>query len=164
MLAAATKLVADANAAVEAHNEIVRNITKERADLTGQVWKYVLEIELKADLSAYATKRAGISAAITNLNTQIQEATTSKLGIMKDIKALEKSATSIEPTIDGINALLKSFGFRSFSLAKADDGRSINWFVLTVAMQRNRLARASAHSSRSFTFTIYSKVARTRVE
>jgi wobble nucleotide-excising tRNase len=89
MLAAATKLVADANAAVEAHNEIVRNITKERADLTGQVWKYVLEIELKADLSAYATKRAGISAAITNLNTQIQEATTSKLGIMKDIKALK---------------------------------------------------------------------------
>jgi wobble nucleotide-excising tRNase len=41
MLAAATQLVADANAAVEAHNEIVRNITKERADLTGQVWKYV---------------------------------------------------------------------------------------------------------------------------
>ncbi|MBV6322148.1 AAA family ATPase [Duganella violaceipulchra] len=122
MLAAATKLVVDANAAVAAHNEIARNITKERASLTGQVWKYVLEVELKADLAAYTAKRAGLMAAITKLGSQIQEASASKVTKTKEIKELEKSATSIEPTIEGINGLLKSFGFRNFSLAKADDG------------------------------------------
>nr|WP_315392244.1 AAA family ATPase [uncultured Duganella sp.] len=122
MLAAASKLIADANAAVAAHNEIAKNITKERADLTGQVWKHILEVELKADLSAYSGKRAGLAAAITKLGGQIQEATASKAAKAKEIKELEKSATSIEPTIEGINSLLKSFGFRNFSLAKADDG------------------------------------------
>ncbi|NYE62463.1 wobble nucleotide-excising tRNase [Duganella sp. 1224] len=122
MLASATKLVADANAAVTAHNEIARNITKERANLTGQVWKYVLEIELKAELTAYTAKKAGLTAAISKLGLQIQEATASKAAKAKEIKELEKSATSIEPTIEGINSLLKSFGFRNFSLAKADDG------------------------------------------
>ena len=36
LLATASKLVADANAAVGAHNEIAKNISKERADLTKQ--------------------------------------------------------------------------------------------------------------------------------
>jgi wobble nucleotide-excising tRNase len=122
MLASAAKLVAAANLAIAAHNEIARNITKERADLTSQVWKYVLEVELKADLASYTTKRAGLMAAISKLGAQIQEETTSKAAKAKEIKELEKSATTIEPTIDGINNLLKSFGFRNFSLAKADDG------------------------------------------
>ena len=121
-LTAATRLIADANAAIVAHNGIARNIAKERSDLTAQVWKYVLEIELKADLAANASKRVGIGTAITKLNAQILEAGASKLIVAKDIKGLEKSTTSVEPTIDGINALLKSFGFRSFQLAKAYDG------------------------------------------
>eukprot|EP01034_Spumella_vulgaris_P037182 gene37182-45868_t len=108
MLAAASKLVADANAAVAAHNQIAKNITKERADLTKQVWKHILEVELKAELTTYAGKRV--------------EANASKVAKAKEIKELEKSATSIEPTIEGINGLLKSFGFRNFTIAKADDG------------------------------------------
>lgn len=122
MLAAASKLVADANAVVAAHNEIAKNITKERADLTKQVWKYILEVELRAELTSYTGKRAGLNAAITKLNGQIQDANASKVAKAKEIKELEKSATSIEPTIEGINGLLKSFGFRNFTIAKADDG------------------------------------------
>jgi len=40
-----------------------------------------------------------------------------------EIKKLEKSTTSIQPTIDGINDLLKSFGFTGFSLAKSEQDR-----------------------------------------
>ena len=122
LLVAASKLIASANASVVAHNEIVKNITKERADLTEQVWKHVLEIELKTELAAYLVKRGSLNLAIANLGTQIQDANTSKIAKFKEIKELEKSATSIEPTIEGINDLLKSFGFRNFTIAKADDG------------------------------------------
>lgn len=122
MLAAASKLVEEANAAVEAHNEIAKNISKERADLTKQVWKYIVEVELKADLTNYTARRAGLNAAIAKLTGQIQEGNTSKLAKINEIKELEKSTTSIEPTIDGINGLLNSFGFRNFTISKADDG------------------------------------------
>jgi wobble nucleotide-excising tRNase len=81
-----------------------------------------LEIELKADLKVYPAKRNGLNAAISSLNGQIQEANAAKMAKSKEIEALERSATSIEPTIVGINGLLKSFGFRNFSIAKADDG------------------------------------------
>ena len=54
--------------------------------------------------------------------TQVESATTDKNAKVAEIRALEKQTTSIQPTIDGINAILKSFGFRSFSLAKAGKG------------------------------------------
>lgn len=121
-LSSVGKLILDANAAVATHNEISRNIAKERRDLTAQVWKYVLEAELKAELASFSGKKAGINAAISKLTTQIQEATTAKANLDNQIKALEKTTTSVQPTIDGINDLLQSFGFRSFSLAMADGG------------------------------------------
>lgn len=37
---------------------------------------------------------------------------------------MERHTTSIQPTIDGINSLLSSFGFRGFNLAKAASGTS----------------------------------------
>lgn len=122
VLAAASKLVADANAAVDAHNEIAKNIRKEREALTKQVWKYILEVELKTELAAYIGKRNGLNAAIVKLEGQVREAFTSKALKQKEIKDLERSATSIEPTIGGINGLLKSFGFQNFSIAPVDDG------------------------------------------
>jgi wobble nucleotide-excising tRNase len=122
LLATAAKLIADANTAVRAHNEIASNISKERADLTKQVWKHILEVEIKTELAAYTVKRNGLNAAIIKLDSQIQEAIALRAAKAKEIKELEKVATSIEPTIEGINGLLKSFGFRNFTIAKADDG------------------------------------------
>lgn len=122
LLATAAKLITDANAAVRAHNEIAKNINKEREDLTKQVWKHILEVEIKTELDAYTVKRNGLNAAIVKLGSQIQDAIAMRSAKDKEIKALEKSATSIEPTIDGINGLLKSFGFQNFTIAKADDG------------------------------------------
>lgn len=151
MLAAASKLVADANAAVAAHNEIVKNITKERADLTTQVWKHVLEVELKADLTTYEGKRGGLNAAITKLNGQIQEANTLKMAKAKEIKELEKSATSIEPTIEGINSLLTSFGFRNFTIAKADDGA----FYKLVRVDGSDAKDSLSEGERSFVTFLY---------
>lgn len=122
LLATASRLIAAANAAVRAHNETARNISKERADLTKQVWRYILEVELKTELAVYTGKRSGLNSAIAKLESQIQDLLALREAKTNEINELEKAATSIEPTIEGINGLLKSFGFRSFTIAKADDG------------------------------------------
>lgn len=41
-----------------------------------------------------------------------------------ELQTLEKQITSIQPTLDAINKLLISFGFQSFKLEKAADGKS----------------------------------------
>jgi wobble nucleotide-excising tRNase len=118
-LAAAQTLLATAGEQVRAHNETVANIDRERATLTGQVWKYVVAVELKDAIAEYQRKKTAAESAIHSLNEQIkgeQKAYNVKLA---EIRSLEKSITSIQPTIDAINSLLASFGFAGFKLAKA---------------------------------------------
>lgn len=115
-------LIDAANVSVAKHNEMVANLTQERSELTAQVWKYLIDVELKADLATYDTKRDGLTKAIAGMTAKIDTTTTDKRTKAAEIRTLEKETTSIQPTIDGINALLSFFGFRGFSLAKTDSG------------------------------------------
>lgn len=151
MLSAASKLIAEGNAAVASHNEIAKNITKERADLVTQVWKYIVEVELKSELTTYLWKRKNLISAITNLNGQIQGANTSKAAVERELRELEKLATSIEPTIEGINSLLKSFGFRNFTIARADDGP----FYKLVRVDGSDAKDSLSEGERSFVTFLY---------
>lgn len=122
-VASAIKALIDAaNALITNHNKMVANLAQERSDLTAQVWKYLLEVELKTDLADYDTARNGLNKAIADMTAKIGAATTDKGTKAAEIRALEKDTTSIQPTIDEINALLSSFGFRGFLLAKAGNG------------------------------------------
>lgn len=117
-------LVDETNALVAEHNKMVANLSQERSELRTQVWKYLLEMELKSDLAAYRQSRIDLDKAVAALETKIKEAKTEKERMQGEIRQLERQTTSIQPTIDGINALLSSFGFRNFSLAKGEDGAS----------------------------------------
>ena len=101
---------------------MVENLAQERRNLTAQVWKYLLDAELKTDLVDYETGRNGLNKAIAEMEAKISAATTDTATKAAEIRVLEKETTSIQPTIAEINALLSSFGFQSFLLAKADNG------------------------------------------
>ncbi len=116
-------LIDDANTKVAAHNTMVANLPTERATLIAQVWKFVLE-ELKTDLAAFKTSKDGLVKAVRAMTTKITTATLEKKRKEGEIRELEKQITSIQPTIDGINSLLNSFGFQGFKLAKAASGTS----------------------------------------
>ncbi len=116
-------LIDTANTQVVAHNNMVENLATERTILTAQVWRFILE-ELKTDLATYETAKDGVDKAITAMTTQITAATTEKTMKAAEIRALEKQSTSIQPSIDGINSLLSSFGFQGFKLAKAASGNA----------------------------------------
>jgi wobble nucleotide-excising tRNase len=116
-------LIDSANGQIVAHNKMVANLATERATLTSQVWKFVLD-ELKTDLAAFKVAKGGLDKAITALTAQIATATNDKAKKVVELRGLEKQATSVQPTIDGINQLLASFGFQGFKLEKAASGTS----------------------------------------
>lgn len=120
LIAEASKVVADANAQVVKHNAIVANFAQEKRFLSSQVWKFIVESELGQELTAFAKASDGISKAITSLTDQVKKKTEEKDKAALALKTLEKSATSIQPTINAINSLLKSFGFHTFTLAQAE--------------------------------------------
>jgi len=104
-----------ANAKIKEHNDRIDNISKEKKTLTSQIWRFIVE-EIKLTYETYDTNKSGINAAITKLQTDIKDLEQKEKEKLGEIKELEKKITSIQPTIDAINLLLKSFGFVGFSL------------------------------------------------
>ena len=115
-----TNLIEIANNKIKTHNELVDNSKNERKILTDQIWRFVIE-ELNHDLEIYIKKKNCLQKAITNLNLKIKEKKREKDKKTDELQNLERQRTSIQPTIDAINKLLKSFGFANFSLAKASE-------------------------------------------
>lgn len=116
-------LIDDANIQVAAHNSMVANLATERTTLISQVWKFALA-ELKAEFDAFKTAKDALDKAITAMTGQIEKATEERRKKTAEIRELEKQTTSVQPTIDGINELLSSFGFQGFKLAKTASGTS----------------------------------------
>ena len=123
ILDAITQLVGDANDAIKKHNKVVSNLEKERAELKGQVWRYLLDHEIKVELVNFKQKKSNLKKAIDNLEQQIKKEEAKQQQKQLEIQLLEKNATSIQPTIDRINGFLESFGFTGFALAKSSKDR-----------------------------------------
>jgi wobble nucleotide-excising tRNase len=117
-----TALIGNANQAITKHNQMVKNLGRERTTLIAQVWKYIIEVGLKSALADYDTKKSNLDKAIKGIEGTIEAAKKERQQKQTELRELEKSVTSIKPTIDAINSILKSYGFLSFSLAIADNG------------------------------------------
>lgn len=123
VLSAIKSIIEYANTQVANHNQMVANLAIERTNLTAQVWRFVLE-ELRSELAAFQSKKDNLNKAIASMTKQLQSAEEDKRKKENEIRSLEKQTTSIQPTMDGINALLSSFGFQGFKLAKEESGMS----------------------------------------
>lgn len=119
-----SELIRTANNKISQHNSMVNNLSTEQDNLKNQVWKYLIEVELKSDLEAYDKSKKSIDKAILSITRKINESQDNKKKIEIELMNLEKRTTSIQPTIDAINGLLNSFGFNSFAIAEAEDKKS----------------------------------------
>ena len=116
-------LVETVNTTILEHNTMVSNLETERTELTGQVWRFLLDKEIKSELATFTYNKTNIKKGIESLKTQIKDKSEERRIKEQEIQTLEKDTTSIQPTIDGINNLLESFGFTGFALAKSDRER-----------------------------------------
>ncbi len=123
ILADVKAIIDMANKAIRKHNAMVADLDREKRQLRSQVWKYLLEIEIKTELAAYNKSKGGCLKAIQSLEKQIDDKKKIKSEKAAEIRELEKSTTSIQPTIDAINSILASFGFNNFTLAKSGRDR-----------------------------------------
>lgn len=121
LLSSILNLINNANEAISKHNNMVKNLSNEKKILTNQIWRFLTE-EIKTETTNYKTKKDNIEKAISKIQEKIDKNNKEKQQKENEVKTLEKQTTSIQPTIDGINSLLKQFGFSSFILAKSANG------------------------------------------
>lgn len=109
-----------ANVAVTEHNGAIDDIVNQKTILTAEIWKYLLE-EAKSTLDAYHANKTAVDAAIGGIEASLTKKRGELEAARQTLRDLEKGITSVQPTVNEINALLASFGFRGFNLATAGD-------------------------------------------
>ena len=109
------QIIIEGNSAIAKHNEMVDNYTTEKHILVSAIWTFLLD-ENEAlitgylnDVSDFSKAKKGIQKGIDICKQQLDE-----LGD-KIIEA-GKNITSVQPTVDGINRSLKSYGFTNFKI------------------------------------------------
>ncbi|RON33145.1 AAA family ATPase [Pseudomonas brassicacearum] len=113
------EVMLEANSKAAEHNNLVAGFATEQAKLTSEIWKYLVEIDLKKSLAEYAVDKNKLDRAIDGMTRALDRSKQDILQTDADIATIESDLTSVRPTVTAINALLKDFGFRSFSLEVA---------------------------------------------
>lgn len=116
ILARIRQILADANSRVSEHNKMVSNLASERAKLTSQTWMFLAKVEIAGKYQEYIKEKEGPEKAISSLQSQIRETRNQISQKAEEIRTLEKSVTSVIPTVNEINGILQGFGFRNFSI------------------------------------------------
>ncbi len=111
-------LIQKAKDKIKLHNDTVRNIARERIQLTNEVWRYVIE-QIKVQHQTYKTKDNTGNKTITGLEKSKKANNDKKKDLVKEIAELEKLNTNTEQTKTEINMLLNTFGFTNFKLVEA---------------------------------------------
>lgn len=114
-----TAIINAANAKISEQNRLVASFTTEQRRLTGEVWKYIIDAELKNTLSDYTTEKNKLQKSISGITLSRDKATESINATDVDIDKIEAELTSVKPTVIAINKILKNFGFLNFSLDPA---------------------------------------------
>ncbi len=113
-------LITAANEETSSHNQTVSNIASEKQALTSQVWQYVLN-ELSGELSQYEQDKNRLNRTITGMEAGLAAKQGQLQTLKRQVQELEKQTTSIHPTKDVINSLLRTFGFNSFYIDIVDE-------------------------------------------
>lgn len=108
-------LIKIANAEIKKHNDIVINFNAEKNTLIQSIWKFITE-EFRNEITKYKTDKNGLDSGILALQTQLTTKLTEHSTLKTEIQNLSKNVTSIQPTVDEINRLLKSYGFLNFEI------------------------------------------------
>lgn len=112
----------EANIKIFKHNRIVLNFNTERQNLINSIWKFITK-EFEIDIVRHNKSISGLSKGVSALNKQVDGKILEYRVLDAEIKELSKNVTSILPTINEINRLLKSYGFVNFKIVPSrEDG------------------------------------------
>jgi wobble nucleotide-excising tRNase len=115
-----SRLITYANREIQKHNTIVANFQTEKSKLTKSIWKFIIE-EFRTNITDFNARKTGLVRGLESLNAQRVELLAKYQTLDNEIKELNKNVTSVQPTIDAINRLLKSFGFLNFEIVTSDE-------------------------------------------
>lgn len=112
-----------ANTSIKAHNNLVDNFAREKSILISEIWKFFAS-EYDATITKHNRAIEGMESAIKNLNIKRDKALKNFRAVKNEITVLENSVTSVTPTVNEINRLLKGYGFTNFQIQEVKEKKN----------------------------------------
>lgn len=113
-------IIMEANIAIQKHNKIVDDYVREKKVLINEIWKYLVE-ENKIVIDDFNRNINGKQTGIEKLSKERNNLREQYNILDLEIKNDSKNITSIQPTINDINIILKSYGFTNFTIVPTED-------------------------------------------
>ncbi|WP_248306126.1 AAA family ATPase [Devosia sp. MC1541] len=113
-------LLSTANEQANRHNALVDNLATEKASLSTDIWRFLIE-EKKDLIDRYLSDKRGLDGAVTGISARLATLKTELQTAQEALVELERGVTSVRPAVTKINNTLASFGFNSFQLDTAGD-------------------------------------------
>lgn len=113
--------IKEANCLIEDFNKKIKNINEERGKVRKHAWDFIgskakeIYEDYKIDVDPVHTKLKSMTDRRRKFKEDLDKLTT-RIGV------LERRITSTAPSKDGINRILKSFGFENFQIEDAEEG------------------------------------------
>jgi wobble nucleotide-excising tRNase len=117
------QLITNANALLAIHNAIVANYPAERTELITSIWKLLVE-ENTTNIEAYKKKSDGLQKGINNLGIQRTALQASYCLQRNQIVTANRNVTSVQPSVDEINRILKFYEFVTFEIVPSRTERN----------------------------------------
>jgi len=117
---AVNELLHVANAKITEHNDLIDNIESERTSLVSSVWRFIAD-QNQGDHKTYVESDFRFEKAIAGLKSGIRSKSETRRTLEAEVTELERQISSVKPSIDEMNALLKSFSFTNFKFAEAEE-------------------------------------------
>ncbi len=110
--------IIEANKAIKAHNEVVKNFNASHRQLIQSVWRFLVE-ETKPTIEAHIKATNGIKRSKQSLEETQKETIKKGIRLKKEIEELTEGTTGIDFSELEMNKLLESYGFNSFRVVRS---------------------------------------------
>ncbi|ETT65457.1 hypothetical protein C173_20556 [Paenibacillus sp. FSL R7-277] len=104
------------NQEIHGHNRLIDNRTLEEQLLKNQIWRFIANENLH-NHEKYVRKEFNIKNAITGIKDRITSKTSEKNRLISEVEGLEAQITSVIPSVNEMNRLLKAYNFTNFKFA-----------------------------------------------
>lgn len=110
------ELIKNFNKVIEQNNKIVENQSQAKNRCKDKLWNFLV-FQCINDIEKFNKEYGGKEKGKKNIIAKKKQKEAKIKSLIKEIETQESTLTSINPTVDAINSLLKSFGFNGFMLA-----------------------------------------------
>jgi len=142
------------NTKIEKNNALVEDQGRAKIECKKRVWDF-LTLQCIGDIEKFLKEFGGREKGKKHILEQKKQREDMIKSLIAEIEAKESSLTSVRPTVDAINHLLKEFGFNGFLLEVNEDKTGTYKIVRPSGEDASKTLSEGEHNFISFLYFYY---------